>query len=136
MLVAVVVCALELGGGRCCAGRRPEVEERGAVGEERRRRAPCLLPWEIREEDGVVVGAPCVQEEREAGERRGCRPPWLVARGIEARMAGLRKGSRRYGSSSVHVQETKRRRSCRWRLGKGRREWRLGKGRREWRLGR
>jgi hypothetical protein len=24
--------------------------------------------------------------------RRGCRPPWLVARGMEARVAGLRKG--------------------------------------------
>jgi hypothetical protein len=29
-------------------------------------------------------GAPCVSEEREAGERKGRRPPWLVARGKEA----------------------------------------------------
>jgi hypothetical protein len=28
--------------------------------------------------------------------RRGCRPPWLVARGMEARVASLRKGEERW----------------------------------------
>ena len=83
----------------CAALLRPS-HRKGA-----RRRAPCCCRGTPGRKMASWGGAPCVPEEREAGERKGHRPPWLVARGKEARVAGLRKGRRRHG---------RRVRSCCW----------------------
>ena len=78
----------------CCRGaehrgQREALEGRDAMGKEREG-APCVLgEWRLLSLLGSEGSNEPAMVQR---GRRGCRPPWLVARGMEARVAGLRKG--------------------------------------------
>jgi hypothetical protein len=82
-------CARAAAGASSTRGQREALEGRDAMGKEREG-APCVLgEWRLLSLLGSEGSNEPAMVQR---GRRGCRPPWLVARGMEARVAGLRKG--------------------------------------------